>query len=104
MTSRSPFTCVLWDVDGTIVDASDGILRRLTIALEHFGKPAPTRAELVHRSLTRNDEALVHRLRERGALRAADFAERSSTVAPTLPRCCVSSSAAVCRIALACWI
>ncbi|MBN9176838.1 MAG: HAD hydrolase-like protein [Microbacterium sp.] len=48
MTSRSPFTCVLWDVDGTIVDASDGILRRLTIALEHFGKPAPTRAELVH--------------------------------------------------------
>ena len=48
MTSRSPFTCVLWDVDGTIVDASDGILRRLTVALEHFGKPAPTRAELVH--------------------------------------------------------
>ena len=48
MTSRSPFTCVLWDVDGTIVDASDGILRRLKIALEHFGKPAPTRAELVH--------------------------------------------------------
>jgi phosphoglycolate phosphatase len=39
---------VLWDVDGTIVDASDGILRRLTITLEHFGKAAPTRAELVH--------------------------------------------------------
>jgi phosphoglycolate phosphatase len=39
---------VLWDVDGTIVDASDGILRRLTIALEHFGKRPPTRAELVH--------------------------------------------------------
>ncbi|MCP2638361.1 HAD hydrolase-like protein [Microbacterium sp. HD4P20] len=48
MPSRSPWTCVLWDVDGTIVDASEGILRRLTIALEHFGKPAPTRAELVH--------------------------------------------------------
>ncbi len=48
MSSRSPWTCVLWDVDGTVVDASDGILRRLTIALEHFGKPAPTRAELVH--------------------------------------------------------
>lgn len=48
MSSRSPWTCVLWDVDGTIVDASEGILRRLTIALEHFGKPAPTRAELVH--------------------------------------------------------
>ncbi|WP_194397047.1 HAD hydrolase-like protein [Microbacterium atlanticum] len=48
MPSRSPWTCVLWDVDGTIVDASDGILRRLTICLEHFGKRPPTRAELVH--------------------------------------------------------
>jgi len=48
MPSRSPWTCVLWDVDGTIVDASVGILRRLTIALEHFGKRPPTRAELVH--------------------------------------------------------
>jgi phosphoglycolate phosphatase len=48
MPRRSPWTCVLWDVDGTIVDASDGILRRLAIALEHFGKRPPTRAELVH--------------------------------------------------------
>ncbi|MEU1971766.1 HAD hydrolase-like protein [Microbacterium sp. NPDC019599] len=48
MPMRSPWTCVLWDVDGTVVDASEGILRRLTIALEHFGKKAPTRAELVH--------------------------------------------------------
>jgi phosphoglycolate phosphatase len=48
MTARSPFSCILWDVDGTLVDASDGILRRLTITLEHFGKPAPTRPELVH--------------------------------------------------------
>lgn len=39
---------MLWDVDGTIVDASDGILRRLTITLDHFGKRPPTRAELVH--------------------------------------------------------
>lgn len=48
MPSRSPWTCILWDVDGTIVDASEGILRRLTIALEHFGKQPPTRAELSH--------------------------------------------------------
>ncbi|WP_169582953.1 MULTISPECIES: HAD hydrolase-like protein [Microbacterium] len=48
MPTRSPWTCVLWDVDGTVVDASDGILRRLTIALEHFGRRPPTRAELVH--------------------------------------------------------
>ena len=44
----SPYSCVLWDVDGTIVDASVGILRRLNIALTHFGHPAPTREELVH--------------------------------------------------------
>lgn len=48
MALRSPWTCVLWDVDGTLVDASDGILRRLTHTLQHFGKPAPTREELVH--------------------------------------------------------
>ncbi len=48
MPRRSAWTCVLWDVDGTIVDASDGILRRLTVTLEHFGKRPPTRAELVH--------------------------------------------------------
>lgn len=48
MPHRSPFTCILWDVDGTIIDASEGILRRLTRALEHFGFPPPTRDELVH--------------------------------------------------------
>jgi phosphoglycolate phosphatase len=48
MTHRSPFSCILWDVDGTIVDASEGILRRLTLCLEHFGFPPPTREELVH--------------------------------------------------------
>lgn len=48
MPTRSPWTCVLWDIDGTVVDASEGILRRLTITLEHFGRRAPTRAELVH--------------------------------------------------------
>ena len=45
---HSPYTCVLWDVDGTIVDASVGILRRLNVALTHFGHPAPTREDLVH--------------------------------------------------------
>lgn len=48
MSHRSPWTCILWDVDGTIVDASDGILRRLTITLEHFGRKAPVRSELAH--------------------------------------------------------
>lgn len=48
MPLRSPFTCILWDVDGTIVDASEGILRRLTATLAHFGLPAPRRDELAH--------------------------------------------------------
>jgi len=45
---RSPWSCVLWDVDGTMVDASDGILRRLGIAMRHLGHPEVSRAELVH--------------------------------------------------------
>lgn len=48
MPSRSPWTCILWDIDGTVVDASEGILRRLTATLEHFGLNAPTRGELAH--------------------------------------------------------
>lgn len=46
--ASSPYSCVLWDVDGTIADASVGILRRLNVALTHFGHPAPTREQLVH--------------------------------------------------------
>lgn len=45
--TRSPFSCVLWDIDGTVVDASEGILRRLAVTLEHFGYPAPTHDELI---------------------------------------------------------
>ena len=45
---RSPWSCILWDVDGTIVDASEGILRRLGITHEHFGLQPPTRGELAH--------------------------------------------------------
>ncbi|WP_438354742.1 HAD hydrolase-like protein [Microbacterium sp. CJ88] len=48
MPLRSPWSCILWDVDGTVVDASEGILRRLGIATRHFGHPEVTRAELVH--------------------------------------------------------
>ncbi|WP_396655953.1 HAD hydrolase-like protein [Microbacterium sp.] len=48
MALRSPFSCVLWDLDGTLVDASDGILRRLGITLQRFGRPEITRAELAH--------------------------------------------------------
>lgn len=48
MSPRSAWTCILWDVDGTVVDASEGILRRLGLATRHFGHPEVTQEELVH--------------------------------------------------------
>lgn len=43
---HSPFSCVLWDVDGTIADATPGIFPRLLEVLASFGRPAPDPAEL----------------------------------------------------------
>ncbi|WP_067250370.1 HAD hydrolase-like protein [Microbacterium resistens] len=42
----SPYSCILWDVDGTIADASAGILPRLVEVLTSFGRPAPAESEL----------------------------------------------------------
>lgn len=42
----SAFSCILWDVDGTIADASRGMFARLTTVLESFGRPTPTTDEL----------------------------------------------------------
>ena len=41
MPASSPYTCVLWDVDGTIADATPGIFPRLVEVLTAFGLPAP---------------------------------------------------------------
>lgn len=46
--AASGWTCVLWDVDGTLVDGSEGILARLIEAHEHFGRTPPTREDLIH--------------------------------------------------------
>lgn len=43
---HSPFSCVLWDVDGTIADATPGIFPRLVEVLASFGQPAPDPASL----------------------------------------------------------
>ena len=37
----SAYSCVLWDVDGTIADATPGIFPRLREVLASFGLPAP---------------------------------------------------------------
>lgn len=42
----SPYTCILWDVDGTIADASAGILPRLRQVFASFGLPEPDADEL----------------------------------------------------------
>ncbi|MTE24183.1 HAD hydrolase-like protein [Microbacterium sp. ZXX196] len=37
--ANSPWSCVLWDVDGTIADASAGILPRVARVLDEMGRP-----------------------------------------------------------------
>ncbi|MFD1715175.1 HAD hydrolase-like protein [Amnibacterium flavum] len=45
MTTR-PWTCVLFDLDGTITDSASGITASLIHTLEQLGRPVPTPAEL----------------------------------------------------------
>ena len=42
----SPFSCVLWDVDGTIADATPGIFPRLREVFAQFGLPEPDQSVL----------------------------------------------------------
>ncbi|WP_309065003.1 HAD hydrolase-like protein [Microbacterium sp.] len=43
----SPYSCILWDVDGTIADASAGILPRLRQVFASYGLPDPAPESLV---------------------------------------------------------
>lgn len=43
---HSPYTCILWDVDGTIADATPGIFPRLREVLASYGLPDPDPATL----------------------------------------------------------
>ncbi|WP_193597467.1 HAD hydrolase-like protein [Microbacterium sp. YJN-G] len=42
----SPYSCILWDVDGTIADATPGIFPRLIEVFAEFGMPAPDEQSL----------------------------------------------------------
>jgi phosphoglycolate phosphatase len=42
-----PWTCILFDLDGTITDSASGIIGRLSRTLEAMGRPVPLPAELV---------------------------------------------------------
>lgn len=46
--TAAPFSAVFWDVDGTIADASRGILPRLAATLASFGTTPPPERELRH--------------------------------------------------------
>lgn len=46
MSSARSFTCVLWDVDGVIADATAGILPRVQQVLSEFGRPIPSPDDL----------------------------------------------------------
>jgi phosphoglycolate phosphatase len=41
------YTCVLWDLDGTIVDSAPGITSTLAWTFEQLGMPVPTPAEML---------------------------------------------------------
>ena len=42
-----PWSCILFDLDGTITDSAPGIIGRLSRTLEAMGRPVPMPAELV---------------------------------------------------------
>jgi len=48
MRATSPWTTVLWDMDGTIIDASVGIMRRIEITLARFGLAPPPPEQRAH--------------------------------------------------------
>ncbi|MDN3311977.1 HAD hydrolase-like protein [Microbacterium oryzae] len=45
-SENSPWSCILWDVDGTVADASAGILPRITQVLTDLGRTPPPPEEL----------------------------------------------------------
>lgn len=43
----SPYTCILFDLDGTIVDSAPGIISSLAFTFEKMGKPIPSPTEMI---------------------------------------------------------
>ncbi len=46
MVMTSPYTCILFDLDGTIADSAPGITASLGHVFEELGRPVPTQEEL----------------------------------------------------------
>lgn len=88
-----PWTCILFDLDGTITDSAPGILHRLSRTLENLGYPVPPATELMAfvgppildgfravANLTQEEAETA--LVEYRALAAADGPEADSVVYP----------------------
>ncbi|GAA0990736.1 HAD hydrolase-like protein [Subtercola frigoramans] len=45
---HKPWSCILFDLDGTITDSAPGIIGRLSRTLAALGRPVPPPEELVH--------------------------------------------------------
>lgn len=45
---KRSWTCVLFDLDGTILDSGPGIFSSLTLTFKHLGLPVPAESELIH--------------------------------------------------------
>ena len=75
MSGASQWSCILWDMDGTIVDASEGILQRLQVTFDHLGKPAPTHDDLIKWIGPPMQESFQHNanLTPEEALRTVEF-------------------------------
>lgn len=48
MSSSQPYDCVLFDLDGTLIDSAPGIIDSLEETFRHFGWSVPPRSELMH--------------------------------------------------------
>lgn len=70
--SPSPFTSILFDLDGTIVDSAPGITATLAYTFEQLGRPVPSPAELV----AYVGPPILDSFRDRGGLSTAE-AERA---------------------------
>jgi phosphoglycolate phosphatase len=66
--SQSPFTSILFDLDGTIVDSAPGITATLAYTFEKLGRPVPSPAELV----AYVGPPILDSFRDRGGLSTAE--------------------------------
>lgn len=72
------WTCVLFDLDGTILDSAPGITASLAWTYEQLGRPVPTPAEL----LAYVGPPILYSFRERGGMTDAEAGHALSVYRP----------------------